>query len=84
MSVSFNVDNGQMQIMRSMMESMNGLHFVRADKEKPDQKAGEIIATCKDAQGNEWIARTSQKNLNPAQKDMAGQILRWVAARGMG
>ena len=82
MPIEFNVDNNQMNIMRRMMESGEGVRFLKESDDKKDPQGGEIIATHTDSRGNKWIARSGEKELNPAQKDMARQILEWMAIQG--
>jgi hypothetical protein len=79
--ISFNVDDQQMQVMKGMLERGEGITFVRAKDEGEGTKSRKIIATVTDAKGNKWIARAGDKELNDAQKDMARQILEWMAVR---
>jgi hypothetical protein len=82
MPIEFHVDDNQMSIMRGMMERGDGVRFLRKSDDKKDPQGGEIIATHTDSRGNKWIARRGEKELNSAQKDMARQILEWMAIRG--
>ena len=73
------MDDTQMEITKQMMSGMWGIDFL-SEAEK-DTSSATIIATYTDPRGRQWVARSDNKDLNPAIVDTAKQILTWMAAR---
>jgi len=81
MPFEYQVDDQQMEMTKKMMEGMWGIQFLSESEDKDDPPAGDIIATYTDPKRKKWVARCSDATLNPAQIDLAQQILKWMAAR---
>jgi len=75
------MDDMQMQITKEMMEDMWDIEFLSEAEEKKNTSNATIIATYTDPKGSKWVARSDNKDLNPAQIDAARQVLTWMAAR---
>ena len=74
-------DDTQMLVTKQMMEGMWDIEFLSEAEEKNSASKATIIATYTDPKGRNWVARSDNKELNPAQVDAARQILTWMAAR---
>jgi hypothetical protein len=75
------MDDMQIQITKQMMEGMWDVEFLSEAEEKKNTSNAKVIATYTDPKGRKWVARSDNKDLNPAQIDLAEQILTWMADR---
>jgi uncharacterized protein (DUF111 family) len=75
------MDDMQMQITKEMMEEMWDIEFLSEADEKKSTSSAAVIATYTDPKGRNWVARSGNKDLNPAQIDAARQIMTWMATR---
>lgn len=71
-------DNIQLGIMRGMLEK-DGFRFVRESESGSGSPNEKIVASYTDSKGNKWVSLCSNDGVNPAQIDLAEQLLRWTA-----
>jgi hypothetical protein len=72
------MNNMQLDMMHRILVS-DGFRFVRESESGSDSLKGKLIATYTNAKGNKWVCLCTKKSVNPAQIELAEQLLRWTA-----
>jgi hypothetical protein len=72
------MNNMQFDMMRRML-GRDGFRFVRQSESGSVSPKGKIVASYTNAKGNKWVCLCTNKGANPAQIDLAEQLLRWTA-----